>query len=214
MGDEVLRQTGAMLNSITRKDDVVCRYGGEEFAILMPGIDIEEAQVAAESIRIRMSELEFPNFKVTASLGLSAFSLGAASPQDMLDQADKCLYVAKRKGRNQVIRLDTVPADLIVDESKVSRTKPTEKISNDPTINYAVTALRSALTFRDHETGMHSHRVASYAEMLAQRVVRPKEVYVIEIAALLHDIGKVGVPDAILLKPSALTSDEWAFMEA
>jgi diguanylate cyclase (GGDEF)-like protein/putative nucleotidyltransferase with HDIG domain/PAS domain S-box-containing protein len=214
MGDEVLRQTGTMLNSVTRKDDVVCRYGGEEFAILMPGLEIEDAQAVAESIRIRMSELEFPNFKITASLGLSAFSLGAASPQDMLDQADKCLYVAKRNGRNQVVRFDTVPADLIIDESKVSRTKPSETAKVDPTIPFpAVNALLSALTFRDHETGMHSHRVSTYAALLAQRLLGPKEVYVVEIGALLHDIGKVGVPDAILLKPDSLTSEEWEFME-
>lgn len=214
MGDEVLRQTGAMLKSMTRKDDVVCRYGGEEFAILMPGLDIENAEAAAESIRKRMSEMQFPEFKITASFGLSAFSLGAASPQDMLDQADKCLYVAKRNGRNQVVRFDTVPADLIVDESKINRAKPLEQISADSTIPYpAVTALLSALTFRDHATGMHSNRVSTYAALLAQRVLGPKDVYVVEIGALLHDIGKVGVPDAILLKPGALTTEEWAFME-
>lgn len=214
MGDEVLRQTGVLLNSIKRKDDVVCRYGGEEFAILMPGLEIEDAETAAESIRIGISKMKFPDFNITASLGLSAFSLGAASPQDMLDQADKCLYVAKRNGRNQVVRFDTVPADLIVDESKISRTKPDEETLDIPTIPYpAVTALLSALTFRDHGTGMHSNRVSSYAALLAQRVLGPKQVYVVEIGALLHDIGKVGVPDAILLKPGKLTPEEWEFME-
>ncbi|TWU01372.1 diguanylate cyclase [Neorhodopirellula pilleata] len=214
MGDEVLRQTGALLNKMTRKNDVVCRYGGEEFAILMPGLDIADAEAAAESIRIRMSEMQFPDFTITASLGISAFSLGAAAPQDMLDQADKCLYVAKRNGRNQVVRFDTVPADLIVDESKISRTKPAEEASVAPSIPYsAVTALFSALTFRDHETAMHSNRVSTYASLLAQRVLSPKDVYVVETAALLHDIGKVGVPDAILLKPEALNAEEWEFME-
>ena len=214
MGDEVLRQTGKLLNSMTRKDDVVCRYGGEEFAILMPGLEIADAEAAAESIRIRMSEMQFPEFKVTASLGLSAFALGAPDPQAMLDQADKCLYVAKRNGRNQVVRFDTVPADLIVDESKIHRNKPAEQISRDSIIPYpAVTALLSALTFRDHETGVHSHRVSAYAAVLAQRVLGPKEVYVVEIGALLHEIGKVGVPDSILLKPGALTSEEKELIE-
>lgn len=101
-----------------------------------------------------------------------------------------------------------------MDESKISRTKPVEQTSVEPTIPYAaVTALLSALTFRDMGTGMHSIRVSNYASLLAQRVLSPKEVYVIEIGSLLHDIGKVGVPDSILLKPGALTPEEWEFME-
>jgi diguanylate cyclase (GGDEF)-like protein/putative nucleotidyltransferase with HDIG domain/PAS domain S-box-containing protein len=214
MGDEVLRQTGALLKSRVRESDVVCRYGGEEFAILMPGLDVQEASAVAESIRIGMSELSFPKFRITASLGLSAHSLGASDPQGMLDQSDKCLYVAKRNGRNQVVRFDTIPADLIVDESKIDRTKPRGLQTDAPTIPYsAVTALLSALTFRDLETGLHSNRVSVYAATLAQRVLNPKDVYVVEIGALLHDIGKVGVPDAILLKPGKLTPDEWKVME-
>jgi diguanylate cyclase (GGDEF)-like protein/putative nucleotidyltransferase with HDIG domain len=215
MGDEVLRQTGSLLNSVTRKNDIVCRYGGEEFAILMPGLDLAEAETAAEAIRVRLSEMQFPEFSITASLGLSSSRLGAEDPQDMLDQADKCLYVAKRNGRNQVIRFDTVPSNLVVDESKIQRTKLDCYGSvSEPKIPFAaVTALLSALSFRDLETGRHSTRVATYAALLAQRVLNPKDVFVVEMAALLHDIGKVGVPDAILLKPGPLTEQEWALME-
>ena len=211
MGDEVLRQTGALLNEMTRSEDVVCRYGGEEFAILMPGLTITRAEQAAESIRIRLSELEFPNFAITASLGVSAFGLGADSPQDMLDQADKCLYVAKRNGRNQVVRFDTVPSGLLVDESKISRSKPSlldaESSASIPFA--AVSALLSALSFRDHHTGMHSTRVSAYAAMLAQQVMSPREAFIVEMGAMLHDIGKVGVPDAVLLKPGPLNDEEW-----
>lgn len=212
-GDEVLRQTGALLNRMKRADDVVCRYGGEEFAILMPGQNLESAEAAAEAMRIQISEMQFTDFTITASLGLSGFALGADGPQDMLDQADKCLYVAKRNGRNQVVRFDTVPADLIIDESKISRTKPIESEAS-PSISYAaVTGLFTALSFRDHQTGAHSNRVSNYAALLAQRVMGPKDAFIVEMGALLHDIGKVGVPDAILLKPGKLTNEEWEFME-
>ncbi|MEZ6087269.1 MAG: diguanylate cyclase [Pirellulaceae bacterium] len=213
-GDEVLRQTGALLNKLADKNDVVCRYGGEEFSILLPGSQLDAAEQLAEKIRVEMSNLEFDGFKITASLGLSEHSLQAADPQGLLDQADKCLYVAKRNGRNQVVRFDTVPEDLIVDESKISRVKPSDTVAlAGPTIPYpAVTALVSALTYRDQQTGTHSVRVSSYAAMLAQRSLSPSQVYVIEIAALLHDIGKIGVPDAILLKPGKLTDEEWLFM--
>ncbi len=214
VGDEVLRKTGQLLNSATRPDDIVCRYGGEEFSILMPGVSLENAEAAAEDIRTRLSELEFKDVSITASLGVSGFSLGAEDPQGLLDQADQCLYVAKRNGRNQVVRFDTVPRDLVVDESKLSREKlQVEQDRVLPSIPYAaVTALLSALTYRDAQTGAHSTRVSNFAAMLAQRLLGPSEVYLIEIAALLHDIGKVGVPDSILLKPGKLTEQEWQIM--
>ncbi|QDS87626.1 Cyclic di-GMP phosphodiesterase response regulator RpfG [Rosistilla ulvae] len=214
MGDEVLRQTGELLNSLAREEDVVCRYGGEEFSILMPGATLCDAEAAAERIRVRMGELQFPEFSITASIGLSGFALGASDPQGMLDQADKCLYVAKRNGRNKVVRFDTVPADLVVDESKIDRSKPEPTSSTAPAIPFpAVSALLSAMSYRDSQTAQHSIRVSNTAALLAQRVLSPREVYVVEIAALLHDIGKIGVPDAILLKPGPLTKEEWMQME-
>jgi len=213
-GDKVLRDTGKVLLEQCRSDDVVCRYGGEEFAILVPQLSIDHTEAVAERIRLALSELPFEGFTITASIGVSAYSIGADGPQDLLDQADKCLYVAKRSGRNQVVRYDAVPEDLVVDESKIAREKPSGVDINTPTIPYsAVSALVSALTYRDQQTGMHSKRVSSYAALLAQRMLSPSEVYVVEIAALLHDIGKVGVPDAILLKPGPLDDREWETME-
>ncbi|QDV68271.1 Cyclic di-GMP phosphodiesterase response regulator RpfG [Rosistilla carotiformis] len=211
-GDEVLRQTGALLNSIARDNDVVCRYGGEEFSLLLPGVTLQEAERIGEQVRRRVSELQFSKFSITASIGLSGVECGADDPQGLLDQADKCLYVAKRNGRNQVVRFDTVPKQLVVDESQISRTHP--QTAPPPAIPFpAVSALLSAMSYRDNQTAQHSIRVSNHAAMLAQRVLGPREVYVVEIAALLHDIGKIGVPDAILLKPGPLTKEEWLQME-
>lgn len=214
-GDDVLRETGRVLTQQSRENDVVCRYGGEEFAVVLPEVSIADAEQRAEEIRRALGQLQFEDFTITASLGVAALGLGADSPQEMLDQADKCLYVAKRNGRNQVVRFDTVPEDLIVDESKISRDKPQDTDNpSSPKIPYsAVSALYSALKYRDQQTGLHSRRVSTYAALLAQRLLSPSEVYVVEIAALLHDIGKVGVPDAILLKPGPLDDIEWKTME-
>lgn len=211
VGDDVLKATGKLLLESTRPDDIVCRYGGEEFAVLVPNIDLEEACALAERIRVKLGEIQFPGFKVTTSIGVSAHHLGGEDPADMLDQADKCLYVAKRNGRNQVVRYDTVPEDLVVDESKTTRVKLDDP--NKPSIPFpAVSALLSALSFRDAQTGAHSTRVANHAAAIAQELLSPKDVYVVEIAGLLHDIGKIGVPDAILLKPDKLTDEEWVQM--
>lgn len=211
VGDDVLKATGKLLLESSGPEDIVCRYGGEEFAVLVPNRDISDAEELAERIRVRLSEIQFEGFTVTASLGVSSFELGAADPGDMLDQADKCLYVAKRNGRNQVVRFDTVPADLVIDESKISRTKIDD--ARKPAIPFpAVAALLSALSFRDAQTGAHSTRVANYAASMAQELLAPRDAYVVEIAGLLHDIGKIGIADAILLKPGKLTDEEWKDM--
>ncbi|MFK7735237.1 MAG: diguanylate cyclase [Pirellulaceae bacterium] len=212
-GDEVLRETGRILNELARTDDIVCRYGGEEFSVLMPGLNLTESTAFAERIRLALAAVDFKEFKITASLGVSEFSLGAEDPQGLLDQADKCLYVAKRSGRNQVVRFDDVPEELEVDESKISRVKLEEESEASSVPFAAVNALLSALAYRDAQTAAHSTRVSSYAALLAQRFLSSKEVHLVEIAGLLHDIGKIGVPDAILLKPGRLTEEEWKLME-
>ena len=211
VGDSVLKATGKLLLESTGPDDIVCRYGGEEFAVLVPNVSLDEANLLAERIRVKLGEIQFPGFAVTTSIGVSAHHLGGQDPAEMLDQADKCLYVAKRNGRNQVVRYDTVPEDLVVDQSKASRINLDDP--NKPTIPFpAVSALLSALSFRDAQTGAHSTRVANNAAAIAQELMGPKDVYVIEIAGLLHDIGKIGVPDAILLKHGKLTDEEWVQM--
>ncbi|MCA9168432.1 MAG: diguanylate cyclase, partial [Planctomycetales bacterium] len=216
MGDEVLKQVAATIQKMARKGDVPCRYGGEEFCMLLPNTDIAGACEVAERIRQAIEQLEFSALSITASLGGSSISLGANAPQELLDQADKCLYVAKRSGRNRVICWDEVPGDIANEESTTERDDSTqsEAVENTAIIPYpAVTALVSALTYRDAETAAHSMRVAELAVATASGLVSVKDTYVIEVAALLHDIGKIGVPDEILLKPGPLSRKEWETME-
>ena len=121
VGDDVLKGVAEVLRTVARIDDLVCRFGGEEFCILLPHTDIDDASQVAERLREAIEATRFPQLSVTASLGVSAICFGANTPQEMLDQADKCLYQAKRQGRNRVVRWDSVPDDLIVDESQISR---------------------------------------------------------------------------------------------
>jgi diguanylate cyclase (GGDEF)-like protein len=218
MGDEVLRQVGGLLCD-EGKDFSVCRFGGEEFCIALSDVDLEGAAELAERVRRKIELLEFDELSVTASLGASALRLGASGPQELLDQADKCLYAAKRNGRNQVVRWDQIPADLEVDERQLSRTK--DSTATDGRTQYdelvaipyhAVTGLISALAYRDLDTAMHSLRVAELCQATSQNMLSISEQYVLEVAAMLHDIGKVGVPDSILLKPGPLSDEEWRIM--
>ncbi|MBC8290463.1 MAG: diguanylate cyclase [Planctomycetes bacterium] len=215
MGDEVLRGIGVVLRDTARVGDLVCRFGGEEFCVLLPHTDIGAAEQAGDRFRQAIAEKQFPGLSITASVGVSGRSLGASDAQQMLDEADKCLYVAKRNGRNQVVRFDRVPFDLEVDESAISRTAndADEVFTATESVPYrAVAALVSTLAYRHPTTASHSRRVADLCVTVGGGLLTPGEIYIVETAALLHDIGKVGVPDSILLKAGSLDKDEWDVM--
>ena len=217
VGDEVLKAVANILRKTARKSDVVSRYGGEEFCILLPNNEIGEAEQAAERFRRAIEHEPLAGVSVTASIGASALSLGAKHPQELMEQADKALYAAKRSGRNRSVRFDCAPKELL--EAKRDVKKPAEKtdtpVSPDlasesgPIPFQAVGGLVAALGYRHAETADHCRRVADLCVTTAPGLMSQREVYVVEMAALLHDIGKLGVPDAVLLKAGPLTPDEW-----
>ena len=213
-GDDVLRQVAAVVMKTVSEDDVVCRYGGEEFSVFMPGTSVDEAELRAERIRLAIKALQTDNLRVTASLGVSSMAYHAASPQDLLDQADKCLFVAKRHGRNQVVRFDKATKQIaqLADTAAPERRKTPPPQTTVSIPFQAVTALVSALAFRHQPTAAHSRRVADLCVAAGEGLLSMRECYTLEIAALLHDIGKIGVPDAILHKTGQLTEAEWTIM--
>jgi diguanylate cyclase (GGDEF)-like protein/PAS domain S-box-containing protein len=111
VGDEVLKRVSQALMNEARETDYVCRYGGEEFCIILPHVDVEGAATAGERFRQVIASLEFDQLHVTASLGCSSFSLGPDSVESMIDQADQALYAAKHNGRNRVVRFDEAFSD-------------------------------------------------------------------------------------------------------
>lgn len=101
-GDKALQIVGVCLKETLRGADVAARYGGEEFSILLPQTNLEEAAVIAERVRERVAQTDFPNRKVTISIGIAGCSLELNSSPDLIQAADKALYEAKRQGRNNV----------------------------------------------------------------------------------------------------------------
>jgi len=105
MGDEVLRQVSAVLTQQLRKIDVVCRYGGEEFAILVPQTTGDRAWGAAEKLRRAVEDWNFPGVPrpVTVSIGVADFPQNGATRNELVKAADSALYAAKQAGRNRVL---------------------------------------------------------------------------------------------------------------
>jgi diguanylate cyclase (GGDEF)-like protein len=108
-GDHALRFLAWLLKHHARMSDMVCRYGGEEFAIIAPETDTDEARIAAERFRHIVEETEFehqdvmPTKNITISLGIACFPDDSQDPNDLVRKADEALYQAKREGKNKVI---------------------------------------------------------------------------------------------------------------
>ena len=101
-GDKALRIVGRCLRETLRSADVAVRYGGEEFSILLPQTTPGEAETIAERIRQNIESTEFPNRQITVSIGIANCCLNLNSPHDLIVAADKALYEAKRRGKNNV----------------------------------------------------------------------------------------------------------------
>ncbi len=207
-GDDVLRVVSTVIRELYADRGLICRYGGEEFCVVLPQTDLAEAIVAAEETRVAITEIRLldpAELRLSASIGVSELRFDADNTQDLINQADACLYVAKREGRNRVIAYNLSMNTSEPAEAEV----PRERIE----IPYqAVTALVTALSYRDTNTAEHSRRVADLCTRAADGLFDPTEAYVTEVAALLHDIGKIGVPDDILRKEGDLTPEEWEVM--
>lgn len=208
-GDEVLRGLAQVLSTQVRTSDVVCRYGGEEFCLLLPATDLEGATRLARKLCDAISAAKIADMAITASLGVSCTTLKADSALLLIDQADQALYNSKHAGRNRASRFDQLDPSLL---PAPAEREAVEDVSDERIPVHAVRSLLAALSFRDPQTAEHSRRVAELCVKAGAAWLNPRELFVLETAAALHDIGKVGVPDSVLLKPGPLTEEEWRLM--
>ncbi|TWU17442.1 Response regulator PleD [Novipirellula galeiformis] len=203
VGDQVLKSVAAILSQAFCSAGAVCRYGGEEFCVLLPNVSMKDAAQRCQTVRQRISETDFPCGLLTASFGISCITQGANDPLGLICQADECLYRAKGRGRNCVVHRGVLRME---SEIKVPSEAPAQPAT--PISFSSVSALVSALAFRDLATAEHCRRVADLCVNAMSDELSPRQRYVLEIAALLHDIGKIGVPDSILFKPTPLEASE------
>jgi diguanylate cyclase (GGDEF)-like protein/putative nucleotidyltransferase with HDIG domain len=203
-GDQLLRKVGKLIQSSVRTIDLAFRYGGEEFAILLPETRMEDALRVAERLRKTIeAKSSFREMPVTASLGIASWPSDGVMKEEIIHRADTALYRAKQTGRNRTC----IASDGLTLANQPKGVANSESQSKPLSIIYALAATVDA---KDHYTYGHSRKVSEYAVSLAEALRLPEDtVHNIRAAGLLHDIGKIGVPDSILTKPGALEQKEW-----
>ncbi|MDD4334910.1 MAG: diguanylate cyclase [Desulfotomaculaceae bacterium] len=213
-GDKALEKVAATMSTIVGQKGIVCRYGGEEFTIILPYFDSKRAFDIAETIRLEIQRTFFSTADVTqrfltASVGVCTYPHAVANAQELLKRADLALYTAKNNGKNQTIVYNTPHFDSLAGAA-TNASLSTIKPANTATI-YALTA---AIDAKDHYTFGHSQRVAEYATVLAGALGLDKShLEIIKEAALLHDVGKIGIPENILIKSGRLTVEEYEIVK-
>lgn len=206
-GDEVLRAVGARIRATKRSWDVAARVGGEEFALLAPDTDEHGAYALAERLRLEIEQMSEPAGvgRLSASFGIVSFPIHGQTSDALLQAADQALYAAKRLGRNRaVISSAEVPGIL----ARAPRGR------EDAQVELAtLLALAEALDVRDSGSATHSQRVGRYAELIARELgLGPDAIERVRVAGVLHDVGRVGVPDELLVKAGPLSEEEWRWI--
>jgi diguanylate cyclase (GGDEF)-like protein len=203
-GDRVLTQVGSLL----RETGAAFRLGGDEFALLLPGSDGADALGKAESVLRRIGELELESGGLTASAGVATYPSRGVGRDNLLRLAASALDWAKEQGIGQAclwMSEAVEPGDLV-------------RVAAGPergTARYrAAEGLAKAVDARDAQRGGHSARVSELAARLAARLGADEEtIEMTRLAGTLHDLGELGVPEAILSKPGPLTDPERAALE-
>ncbi len=250
-GDVVLQRVGHILEQNCRSSDVVARYGGDEFVILMPETTIEQARQLASKLRGWVAADPLLRDKnITASFGIAGFPVHGSTPQELIQVADSSMYLSKHQGGNSVSsaehydpietkkwKKDVLEAYLGVTLKRLFSTGPeafeeiyrrleqfTRSLTEQGTpasadtlpaaVVETVTSLALAIDAKDHYTQGHSQKVSAYSVMIAQALgMEQAAVEEIRLAGLLHDIGKVGIPQTILNKSGPLDASEWETMK-
>ncbi len=208
-GDVVLKEIAVIMQKLMQRESFIARYGGEEFAILFPDLGESSAIVEAERLRKAVQEHHFdgeenlPGESLTISVGVATFPTKAKTDAELIKNADEACYRAKFLFKN---RVETYYSIL-------------EEIQNDvygidgETVT-SIKTLIAVINAKDKYTYGHVERVVFYSTMLAEKLkLSESDKKDLIYAAYLHDIGKINVPEEILMKVDPLTNEEWDILK-
>ncbi len=237
-GDLVLARVGRLLEQKCRQSNIVARYGGDEFIILMPETGIEQAQILAERLRLWLATDPMLNeHGISGSFGVASFPVHGFSAEDIIRVADAGMYVAKHAGGNRVSTAEPFTQDeeaavkrqLIssfiegflqrehsgpehVDEliTTLQRICGVGENCNETVLREAIESLARAAESRELHAAGHGEQVAHVAQNIGRALgLPPDELAELAFVARVHDIGKLFLPEKILNKAGPLSEDEY-----
>jgi diguanylate cyclase (GGDEF)-like protein len=240
-GDLVLARVGRLLEQKCRQSNVVARYGGDEFVILMPETAVEQAQVLAERLRLWLAtDPMLEEHRITGSFGVASFPVHGFAVEDLIRIADSGMYVSKRDGGNKVSTSEPFRDSFLAQRQLVSsyvegflqreRTGPEHleelvgtlrKLCGNTSdggaaaLRGAVETLAQAAELREPNATGHGERCAHYAELIARGLnLSSEEVADAAFAGRIHDVGKLFIDERILNKPGPLTENEFGAIKS
>ena len=210
-GDRVLKECAALLRNHLRASDLICRYGGDELLIALPAADDETTRATALRILTAVRTHAFLKkgaaaVPVTVSIGAACgLPIEGTTLESIMKMADRALYQVKRSGRNGMALWPSGnPPNAEEDDFSAASSG-----AHSQPFRYVFRMLIAMLDAREIATGDHSRRVAQLVNALAHAMNLPSaQIALATQGALLHDIGKIAIPDTILLKPGRLTAAE------
>ena len=241
-GDLVLARVGRLLEQKCRQSNVVARYGGDEFIILMPETGIEQAQILSERLRLWMATDPMLNdHRISGSFGVAGFPSHGFSVEDIIRVADQGMYISKHAGGNRVSKVELSGSDegmavkrqMIasfvegflqrdhagpehVEEavSALVRIGGVGENCHPDVLREALEAMARASESRETYAAGHSERIVRCAEMVARALDVPaEELADLQFAARVRDVGKLFLPERVLNKPGSLSEDEFYLMK-
>ncbi len=209
-GDLVLKQSAAIIEEKVGQQGTVYRYGGEEFAVLAVNCNREEALALGEKIREgflfeQMIQKFAAKFPITISIGIAIYPDDGYNAETVIQKADRALFYSKINGRNQC---NVFSEEINIDLENGENLKK-------ELLTEAVFALAEAVDAKDNYTGEHSKRIAELSLLIADKIgLDEKEKISLRVGALLHDCGKIGIPDHIIHKSGPFTADEFDMIKS
>lgn len=211
-GEEILAMVGYAVRDCIRNVDIGCYYGEARFVIILPHTGFGGAKIVAERMREKMERvLLFKGVSgqgsLAASIGVATFPLNAVIETELFRQALKALTSAQEQGGNKFCMASELSGEMPAKDAKCVKVAPTI-VSLDMAY-----ALVTAVDAKDRFTSIHSQNVALYSVGIARTMgLSARKIEQLRIAAVLHDIGKIGIPDNVIMKPGPLNEDEWQIM--
>lgn len=237
-GDEVIKLLAEKVKMNIRSSDSAGRYGGDEIAIILPDTDTEEAKYIAEYLIYSLSCSFVDDVgPVKVSVGITTYPKCTKDQEKLLILAEQAMYVSQAKGYKDGMSAIVSSLDFnfwdntalnsfaevlskrhsqvgINFEDELVNKFNNEQIKSQNHLMEMVTSLTGAIDAKDTYTKGHSNSVSRYSEALARALNLPEsEVERIALGGLLHDVGKIGIPENVLRKPTHLSDEEWEIMK-